>query len=96
MDTNQPREPRAERPERPAHEDRNAMRPRKRRKVCAFCADKIDHIDYKDVPRLRRHMSERGKILPCRMTVTCARHQRQLTVAIKRARHIALLPYVAE
>ncbi len=96
MDTNQTREPRAERPERPAHEDRSAMRPRKRRKVCAFCADKIDHIDYKDVARLRRHTSERGKILPCRMTGTCARHQRQLTVAIKRARHIALLPYVAE
>ena len=93
MDTNQPR---AERPE---HGDRaaaGAMRPRKRRKVCVFCADKIDHIDYKDVPRLRRHMSERGKILPCRMTGTCAKHQRQLTVAIKRARQIALLPYVAE
>ena len=96
MDTNQPR---AERPERAEHSDRaaaGAMRPRKRRKVCMFCADKIDHIDYKDVPRLRRHMSERGKILPCRMTGACAKHQRQLTVAIKRARQIALLPYVAE
>lgn len=96
MDTNQPR---AERPERAEHSDRaaaGAMRPRKRRKVCMFCADKIDHIDYKDVPRLRRHMSERGKILPCRMTGTCAKHQRQLTIAIKRARQIALLPYVAE
>jgi len=96
MDTNQPR---AERPERAEHSDRaaaGAMRPRKRRKVCMFCADKIDNIDYKDVPRLRRHMSERGKILPCRMTGTCAKHQRQLTIAIKRARQIALLPYVAE
>ena len=96
MDTNQPR---AERPERAEHSDRaaaGAMRPRKRRKVCMFCADKIDHIDYKDVPRLRRHMSERGKILPCRMTGACAKHQRQLTIAIKRARQIALLPYVAE
>jgi small subunit ribosomal protein S18 len=102
MDTNnQPREPRAERPERPERPEREehaagGLRPRKRRKVCAFCADKIDFIDYKDVPRLRRHMSERGKILPCRMTGACARHQRQLTVAIKRARQIALLPYVAE
>ncbi|MGN1075247.1 MAG: 30S ribosomal protein S18 [Eubacteriales bacterium] len=95
MDTNQTREPRAERPARDEHAA-GGMRPRKRRKVCAFCADKIDHVDYKDVPRLRRHMSERGKILPCRMTGTCAKHQRQLTVAIKRARHIALLPYVAE
>ncbi len=79
-------------------EDRSAQaaKPRKRRKVCSFCADKIAHIDYKDVPKLRRYVSERGKILPCRMTGTCAEHQRQLTVAIKRARYIALLPYVAE
>lgn len=79
-------------------EDRNAQaaKPRKRRKVCSFCADKIDYIDYKDVPKLRRYVSERGKILPCRMTGTCAQHQRQLTVAIKRARYVALLPYVAE
>ncbi|HIW74654.1 MAG TPA: 30S ribosomal protein S18 [Firmicutes bacterium] len=78
---------RPERPERP--------RGRKgRRKVCSFCVDKIDTIDYKDVARLRRFMSERAKILPRRVTGTCARHQRELTVAIKRARHIALLPYV--
>jgi len=79
-------------------DDRAAQfsKPRKRRKVCAFCADKIDYIDYKDVAKLRRYVSERGKILPCRMTGTCARHQRQLAVAIKRARQIALLPYVAE
>lgn len=67
-----------------------------RRKVCSFCVDKIDTIDYKDVARLRRYMSERAKILPRRVTGTCAHHQRQLTIAIKRARHIALLPYVSE
>ncbi len=67
-----------------------------RRKVCTFCMDKVQTIDYKDVARLKRHLSERGKILPRRVTGTCARHQRELTVAIKRARQIALLPYVAE
>ena len=67
-----------------------------RRKVCQFCVDKIEHIDYKDLPRLRRFVTERGKILPRRTTGTCAAHQRQLTVAIKRARQIALLPYVAD
>jgi len=71
-------------------------RGRKRKKVCAFCVDKIQHIDYKDTARLRRFLSERAKILPRRMTGVCAAHQRQLTIAIKRARHIALLPYVAE
>ncbi len=72
------------------------MRPRKRRKVCSFCVDKIVTIDYKDVAKLRRFLSERGKILPRRTTGTCAAHQRQLTTAIKRARHVALLPYVAD
>lgn len=72
------------------------MRPRKRRKVCSFCVDKITQIDYKDTAKLRRFLSERGKILPRRTTGTCAAHQRQLTTAIKRARHIALLPYVAD
>ena len=72
------------------------MRPRKRKKVCSFCVDKVEHIDYKDTAKLKRYTSERGKILPRRTTGTCAAHQRQLTVAIKRARHIALLPYVAE
>ena len=72
------------------------VRPRKRRKVCAFCVDKVTSIDYKDTAKLRRYLSERGKILPRRMTGTCAAHQRQLTEAIKRARHIALLPYTAE
>ncbi len=67
-----------------------------RRKVCAFCVDKIQHIDYKDVARLRRFTSERGKILPRRMTGTCAKHQRQLSTAIKRARTIALMPYVSD
>ena len=67
-----------------------------RRKVGQFCVDKIDSIDYKDVARLRRFMSERAKILPRRVTGTCARHQRDLTVAIKRARQIALLPFVSE
>ncbi|MFO7169154.1 MAG: 30S ribosomal protein S18 [Chloroflexota bacterium] len=66
-----------------------------RRKVCAFCADRVRLVDYKDVKRLQRYISERGKILPRRRTGTCARHQRSLTVAIKRARHMALLHFVA-
>ena len=69
---------------------------RKRRKVCAFCVDKVEHIDYKDTAKLKRYLSERSKILPRRMTGTCAMHQRQLTDAIKRARHVALLPYVTD
>ena len=69
-------------------------RSRKRRKGCSFCADKVEKIDYKDTGKLRRYLSERGKILPRRTTGTCAMHQRELTVAIKRARQIALLPYV--
>ena len=75
------------------------QRPRNRKakkKVCTFCVDKIEYIDYKDVARLRRYISDRAKILPRRITGTCAKHQRQLTEAIKRARHIALLPYTAE
>src|SRR4051794_16480215 len=64
-----------------------------RRKVCGFCVDKIGEVDYKDTPRLRRYISERGKIEPRRKLGTCARHQRSLTVAIKRARHVALLPF---
>ena len=67
-----------------------------RKKVCAFCVDKIEKIDYKDVAKLRRYISERAKILPRRITGTCAKHQRQLTVAIKRARHVALLPLTSE
>ncbi len=67
-----------------------------RRKVCAFCVDKVHYIDYKAVNRLRRFVSERGKILPRRTTGTCASHQRLLTAAIKRAREIALLPFTPE
>ncbi len=81
---------RTERPERP----RNGRKGR--RKVCRFCADKVEVIDYKDVARLRNYVSERAKILPRRVTGTCARHQRELTVAIKRARQIALLPFVSD
>ncbi|HEU4324317.1 MAG TPA: 30S ribosomal protein S18 [Roseiflexaceae bacterium] len=66
-----------------------------RRKVCAFCADRIRTPDYKDIKRLQRYVSERGKILPRRRTGTCAKHQRGLTTAIKHARHMALLPFVA-
>ena len=68
----------------------------KRRKVCAFCVDKVECIDYTDAAKLRRFTSERAKILPRRTTGTCAMHQRQLTEAIKRARQIALLPFVTE
>jgi small subunit ribosomal protein S18 len=64
-----------------------------RRKVCAFCVDHVTEIDYKDVGRLRRYISDRGKIEPRRKTGTCAKHQRRLTVALKRARALALLPY---
>ena len=67
-----------------------------RRKVCAFCVDKVDYIDYKDVNRLKKYVSERGKILPRRISGNCAKHQRALTLAIKRARQIALLPYTTE
>ena len=73
-----------------------SFKPRKKKKLCAFCADKIEHIDYKDVTRLKKFVSERSKILPRRITGTCAKHQRQLTVAIKRARHIAILPYISD
>lgn len=67
-----------------------------RRKVCAFCADKIDVVDYKDVGRLRRYLSDRARIEPRRKTGTCAKHQRMVSVALKRARHLALLPFTAE
>ena len=69
---------------------------RRRRKVCGFCVDKVGHSDYKDIARLRRYMSERAKILPRRVTGTCAAHQRDLTTAIKRARQLALLPYTSD
>ncbi len=69
---------------------------RAKKKVCMFCVDKVDSIDYKDTAKLRRYISEKGKIVPRRISGNCAKHQRQLTVAIKRARTIALLPFVAE
>ena len=69
---------------------------RPRKKVCTFCVDKVDHIDYKDAGKLRRFITERGKILPRRISGNCAKHQRQVTLAIKRARNIALLPFTAE
>ena len=69
---------------------------RTRRKVCAFCANKIENIDFMDDVLLKKYISESGKILPKRMTGTCAIHQRELTTAIKRARQIALLPYTAQ
>ena len=69
---------------------------RRRKKVCEFCGKENNEIDYKDVAKLRKYVSERGKILPRRITGNCAKHQRALTVAIKRARHIALMPYTAE
>jgi len=67
-----------------------------RKKVCAFCTEKIEHIDYKDVDRLTKYITERGKILPRRINGNCAKHQRELTRAIKRARQIALLPYTTD
>ena len=83
---------RSERPARPQNRNNN----RRRKKVCAFCADKIDNIDYKDTTRLRKYVSERAKSLPRRVSGTCAKHQRQLTLAIKRARHVALMPYISD
>jgi small subunit ribosomal protein S18 len=80
-----------------AYEKDNA-RPhgRKRRKVCQFCVDRAQNIDYKDINKLKRFTSERAKILPRRTTGVCAPHQRELMIAIKRARQIALLPYVTD
>ena len=71
-------------------------RGRRKKRVCAFCTDKINHIDYKDVPKLRKFVSERGKILPRRITGNCAKHQRKLTVSIKRSRHMALMVFTQE
>lgn len=80
------------------NESRSGGRPmrRGRRKVCSFCVDRIDHIDYKDTGRLRKYTSERAKIIPRRVTGTCAKHQRALTIAIKRARQVALMPYTSD
>ena len=74
----------------------DSYRDRRRRKVCSFCADKATQIDYKEVNRLRRYLSERAKIEPRRKTGTCAEHQRELSIALKRARHVALLPYAPQ
>ncbi|MHB1125590.1 MAG: 30S ribosomal protein S18 [Bacillota bacterium] len=71
-------------------------RRRSRKRVCSFCIDKVESVDYKDLGRLRRYMTERGKILPRRISGNCASHQRQVTAAIKRARNIALLPFSTE
>ena len=68
----------------------------RRKKVCQFCADKMDFVDYKDTEMLKKYITERGKILPKRITGTCAIHQRAVTRAVKRARTVALLPYVAD
>ena len=69
---------------------------KRKKKVCAFCAEKVEFIDYKDAAKLRKFVSERSKILPRRITGTCAKHQRQLAISIKRARQIALLPYISD
>lgn len=81
----------ADRPERPNRPARKGHK-----KICNFCADKVEYIDYKDVAKLRRYISDRAKILPRRVTGTCAHHQRELTTAIKRARQVALLPYTSD
>lgn len=76
--------------------EQKAFRPKRKKKVCAFCAEKVAFIDYKDGVKLRKFVSERSKILPRRVTGTCAKHQRELTTAIKRARQIAVLPYISD
>ena len=81
----------AEKTERPVHAAK-----RSRKKVCQFCSDRTEFIDYKDINKLKKFMTERSKIMPCRVTGCCAYHQRELTVAIKRARQIALIPYVSD
>ncbi len=81
----------AERVERPARGARKA-----KRKVCIFCADKAAQIDYKDTFKLRKFISEKSKIVPRRISGNCAKHQREVTEAIKRARHIALLPFTSD
>lgn len=84
----------------PAAKEAREQRPfrpgKKRKKVCSFCAEKVEYIDFKDAIKLRKFVSERSKILPRRITGTCAKHQRELTLAIKRARHIALIPYISD
>ena len=79
-----------------AYEKNGRPNKKGRKKVCSFCVDKVESIDYKDVNKLNRFTSERAKILPRRVTGTCAKHQRELTVAIKRARQVALMPYISD
>ena len=80
----------------PEKTERPVKARRSKKKVCMFCVDNVESIDYKDTAKLRRYVSERGKIIPRRISGNCAKHQRQLTTAVKRARQIALLPFVAE
>lgn len=84
--------------DKPAETDEKAKKFRRapKKKVCAFCVEKVDEIDYKDVAKIKRFVTEKGKIVPRRASGNCAEHQRQLAVAIKRARAIALLPYKGE
>ncbi len=77
-------------------DSKGGMKRRSRKKVCPFCAEKAQSIDYKEISKLRKFVSERGKILPRRITGNCAKHQRELTIAIKRARHVALMPFSAD
>jgi len=75
---------------------KDKVKPKKTKKVCAFCAEHIQYVDYKDVSRLRKYLSERAKIIPAKTTGTCAKHQRMLSRAIKKAREVALLSYTLE
>ena len=84
---------RSQQGDRPQYRNNNMGGPRRRKKVCQFCVDRQENIDYKDTAKLRKFISERAKIIPRRVTGTCARHQRELTIAIKRARQVALLPF---
>ena len=88
--------PVAENPVSPAAAPRKPMRKAARRKVCAFCLEKATEIDYKDIAKLKKYVTEKGKILPRRMTGVCSKHQRLLSTAIKRARLVALLPFKGE
>ena len=86
-------------PRRSRAEGDGEHRPRKpmaRRKVCQFCLDKVEHIDYKDVAKIRRYIAENGKIISRRQTGTCAKHQREIATAIKRARHMGMIYYKGE
>lgn len=74
----------------------NKKRGKRKKRVCNFCAEKVNFVDYKDTTKLKKYISERGKILPRRITGNCAKHQRVLTIAIKRARHVALLAYTQD